>query len=115
MTVQSGENSTLLTASPDMAQAQCQKDLKGLNKQIETKQGDLEAAQQELQQQQKAEAGVQKRISEAERRLQVRKAFCSFCNSSGCMIILPWVCPCTRIVGLTHANTEPRCCGVSTW
>ena len=59
-----------------MAQAQCQKDLKGLSKKIESKQGDLEAAQQELQQQQKTEAVMQKRISEAERRLQVHDASC---------------------------------------
>ncbi len=52
-------------------QAQCQKDLKGLNKQIETRQSDLEKAQQELQEQQKTESAVQKRIAEAERRLQV--------------------------------------------
>lgn len=51
-------------------QAQCQKDLKGLSKQIESKQGDLEVAHKQLQQQQKTEAALQKRISEAERRLQ---------------------------------------------
>ena len=54
-------------------QAQCQKDLKGLSKQIESKQADLEKAQLELQHQQKIEAAVQKRIGEAERRLQVCK------------------------------------------
>ena len=54
-------------------QAQCQKDLKGLSKQIESKQADLEKAQLELQHQQKTEAAVQKRIGEAERRLQVCK------------------------------------------
>ena len=52
-------------------QAQCQKDLKGLTKQIESKQADLEKAQQELQGQQKTEAAVQKRVGEAERRIQV--------------------------------------------
>ena len=52
-------------------QAQCQKDLKGLTKQIESKQADLEKAQQELQGQQKTEAEVQKRVGEAERRIQV--------------------------------------------
>ncbi|DBB00026.1 hypothetical protein WJX77_003476 [Trebouxia sp. C0004] len=51
-------------------QAQCQKDLKGLAKQIESKQADLEKAQLELQHQQKTEAATQKRIGEAERRLQ---------------------------------------------
>lgn len=59
------------------AQAQCQKDLKGLNKQIESKQGDLEKAQQELQQQQAMESAVQRRIAEAERQLQVTCAPCS--------------------------------------
>ena len=63
-----------LTTCPAMAQAQCQKDLKGLSKRIESKQGDLESAQQELQEQQKTEAAMQKRISEAERRLQVHNA-----------------------------------------
>ena len=64
-----------------MAQAQCQKDLKGLSKKIESKQGDLEAAQQELSQQQKTEAAMQKRITEADRRLQVHNAllFCLSC------------------------------------
>ena len=52
-------------------QAQCQKDLKGLTKQIESKQADLEKAQLELQHQQKTEAAVQKRTGEAERRIQV--------------------------------------------
>jgi len=56
-------------------QAQCQKDLKGLTKQIESKQADLEKAQLELQHQQKTEAAVQKRIGEAERRLQVCKVW----------------------------------------
>ena len=55
----------------DMVQAQCHKDLKVLSKQIESKQSDLDRAQQELQHQQKREAAVQKQISEAERRLQV--------------------------------------------
>ena len=54
-------------------QAQCQKDLKGLAKQIESKQADLEKAQVELQHQQKTESAVQKRIGEAERRIQVCK------------------------------------------
>lgn len=63
----------------DMLQAQCQKDLKGLNKQIESKQADLEVAQQQLRQQQKTEAALQKRISEAERRLQVQGPLC-FCR-----------------------------------
>ena len=54
-------------------QAQCQKDLKGLSKQIESKQADLEKAQVELQHQQNTEAAVQKRIGEAERRIQVCK------------------------------------------
>lgn len=61
----------LLTTCLKWAQAQCQKDLKGLSAEIENKQASLEAAQQELQQQQKTEAAMQKRISEAERRLQV--------------------------------------------
>lgn len=55
-------------------QAQCQRDLKGLSKQIESKQSDLEKAEQALQQQQKTEAAVHKQILEAERRLQVDAA-----------------------------------------
>ena len=60
-----------LCAAACAVQAQCQKDLKGLAKQIESKQAGLEKAQLELQHQQKTEAAVQKRIGEAERRLQV--------------------------------------------
>ena len=61
----------LLNICVELAQAQCQKDLKGLSTKIENKQASLEVAQQELQQQQKTEAAMQKRISEAERRLEV--------------------------------------------
>ncbi len=60
-----------LSAAAYAVQAQCQKDLKGLAKQIESKQADLEKAQLELQHQQKTEAAMQKRIGEAERRIQV--------------------------------------------
>ena len=52
-------------------QAQCQQDLEGLNKQVESKQADLGTAQQALQQQQKTEAVMHKRIQEADWRLQV--------------------------------------------
>lgn len=66
----------------DILQAQCQKDLKGLSKQIESKQGDLEVAHKQLQQQQKTEAALQKRISEAERRLQVQGRLWFCCKSA---------------------------------
>jgi septal ring factor EnvC (AmiA/AmiB activator) len=62
-----------LCAAACAVQAQCQKDLKVLSKQIESKQADLEKAQLELQHQQKTEAAVEKRIGEAERRIQVCK------------------------------------------
>lgn len=54
-----------------MLQAQCQKDLSKLSKEVSSKEGELNGAQAELQQQQDSEAALKKRIAEAERRLQV--------------------------------------------
>lgn len=53
------------------SQAQCQKDLGKLNKEVEIKESELSKAQTSLHQQQNTETALQKRIAEAERRLQV--------------------------------------------
>ena len=70
-------------------QAQCQKELKGLNKQVESKQADLGSAQQELQRQQKVVDAVQKRIAEAERRQQAHMhclaTFSAVCERCTCV------------------------------
>lgn len=51
--------------------AQCQTDLSKLSKEVAAKEDELSEAQSNLHQQQNTETALQKRIAEAERRLQV--------------------------------------------
>ena len=69
-------------------QAQCQKELGELNNEVVSKEEELSGAQANMHQQQQTETALQKRITEAERRLQVSSASILNCCKAAFQIVV---------------------------